>query len=130
MILLPKSWLKKRGFEDRRINHIANITLVDEVDNKREIRAKSPGTYIREFRTQNEQLDRALATHLIGKPESFGIMDDDYDVFFRKRCRRLSRELTKRILPSEADQVLIATPASETRDGLEYDQDSDSQLMD
>lgn len=123
----PKSWLKKKGFEDRWINHIANITLVDDFLNKRVIRAQAPGTYIRAFQRENEHLDRTLATHLIGKPESFGILDNDYDLFFRKRCRKLSDELKKRILPSESDDNMVAARAEETVDIMALDEGADPQ---
>lgn len=113
----PKAWLDKKHYEPRKVNHIANITLITASDNKG-ISAKAPGTYIREFQSENDQLERALASHLIGKPESFGILDNDYDLFFRKRCRRLSSELHKRILPADADETMIATPAAETSDAL------------
>jgi hypothetical protein len=55
---------------------------------------------------------------MIGKPEAFGILDNDYDVFFRRRCGRLSAELRKRILPTESDELMPATPAAETVDSL------------
>lgn len=112
----PKSWLKKKGYEDWMINRIANITLVDDFLNKRVIRAQAPGAYIRQFRRDNEQLDRTLASHFIGTPESCGILDNDYDLFFRKRCRKLSSELQKRVLPAEADNRMTAIPAAETAD--------------
>ena len=106
--------MKKKGYDDWKINHIANITLVDDFLNKRVIKAQAPGKYIRQFQRENEHLERALASHLIGKPDSFGILDDDYDAFFRKRCRKFSGELQKRILPAEPDDRMTATPASET----------------
>lgn len=112
----PKSWAKKKGYEDRRVNHIANITLVDDFLNKRIIRAQAPATYIRAFMRENEQLKRTLSTHLIGNPETWGILENDYDLFFRKRCQKLGAELKKRILPALADEQMIAVRAEETED--------------
>lgn len=123
----PRAWLKKKGYDDRHINHIANITLVDDFLNKRVIRAQAPGTYIRQFQKENEQLERTLATHLIGKPDAFGILDNDYDLFFRRRCKRLSAELRKRILPTESDDLMSAAPASETGDSMAPDDESASE---
>jgi hypothetical protein len=123
----PRAWLKKKGYDDRHINHIANITLVDDFLNKRVIKAQAPGTYIRQFQKENEQLERTLATHLIGKPDSFGILGNDYDLFFRRRCKRLSSELRKRILPAESDELMAATPASETVDSMTSDEESPSE---
>lgn len=111
----PKAWLKKKGYSDREINHIANITLVDDYLNKNVIRAKAPASYIKEFR-ENEHLERTLRTHLIGAPDAWGITANDYDKFFAKRCRKLSAELNKLLIPTEVDTLMYATPASETVD--------------
>jgi len=110
----PKAWLKKKGYNDRRINHIANITLVDDYLNKRIIKAQAPMAYIRQFRKENQLLERTLATHLIGKPESWGITSNDYDLFFSRRCRKISQELKKLIMPDEIDSRLSAVQADET----------------
>lgn len=113
----PKSVLKKWGVEDRWANHIANITLVDDYLNKRVIMAQAPATYIKRFATENEQLHKTLATHLIGKPEIFGIMDNDYDKFFSKRCQKISKELQNLILPNEVDDRMRPDTAAETSGG-------------
>jgi hypothetical protein len=110
----PKSWLEKQGEDSRRINHVANITLVDDFLNKRLIRAQSPKTYMKGFIADNPEIDRCLATHLIRLNDSFGVMTDDYDSFIEARCRAISRELSKRIIPQETDQVGIAKGAEET----------------
>jgi hypothetical protein len=47
---------------------------------------------------------------LIKLNDAFGIMKDDYDVFIEARCKAISRELRKRIIPQEIDQV--GTPKS------------------
>jgi len=112
----PKAWLKKKGYTDRQINHIANITLVDDFLNKKVIQAKAPRDYIRQCAKENERIVRTLGTHLIGDPETWGIMSNDYDVFFRKRCQKLSKELSKLILPADVDTALVAVPATETVD--------------
>ena len=112
----PKSWLKKRGVPSRRINHIANITLVDDYLNKKVIKALAPSVYVTRFARENKGLQRTLATHLIGRPDTWGIEQDDYDLFFAKRCRKLSQQLGKLILPDEIDKCLPASPADETVD--------------
>lgn len=121
----PKSWLKKKGYSDREINHIANITLVDDYLNKQEIKAHPPSKYIQRF-YENESLDRTLATHLIGRPASWGILNDDYELFFHKRCRKLSSELKKLILPEDVDSRMTATPASETADAWSGEDESEA----
>lgn len=60
----PRSWLEKHREDSERINHVANITLVDGFLNK-----------------------------------------DDYAKFFDARCRAISRELIKLIVPQKINQV-------------------------
>lgn len=110
----PKSVLKKWGVDEQRSNHIANITLVDDFLNKRVIMAQTPAAYIKQFTKENEHLERTLATHLIGKPDLFGILNNDYEKFFAKRCQKLSKELQKLILPSQVDECLQANSARDT----------------
>lgn len=110
----PKSWLEKQGFDWAHINHVANITLVDDFLNKRVIRAQSPKTYMKEFIKHNPEIDRCLSTHLIKLNDTFGVMSDDYDKFFAARCKAISRELAKQIIQQEIDQVGAATTADET----------------
>jgi hypothetical protein len=113
----PKSFLKKKGQDDRWINHIANITLVDDYLNKRVILAQAPATYIKKFAKENDHLNKTLATHLIGKPEICGILENDYEKFFAKRCQKISKELQMLILPNEVDERIRADSAVETSGG-------------
>ena len=48
----PKSWLKKnfKDWDYFYVNHILNITIVDDFLNKRTIKTKSPGVYMKAFR--------------------------------------------------------------------------------
>jgi hypothetical protein len=110
----PKSWLEKQGIPSWRINHVANITLVDDFLNKRVIRAQSPKIYMKEFIDKNPEIEKCLATHLIKLTSNFGVMTDDYDSFFDARCTAISRELAKRIIPQEVDQIGTARSAEET----------------
>ncbi len=98
----PKSYLKKKGYENFRINHILNITIVDDFLNKREIGAKAPSNYMGKFRS-NSQLGTTMKTHLIEDIKSFGIWEDDYDRFFDERAKVVSRELSEKIIKQEID---------------------------
>jgi len=109
----PKAYLKKRGVEDEYVNHIANITIVDDFLNKREIRAQAPSRYMRRFARKNKALDKCMRTHLI-RLDTFGVLENDYDKFFHRRCQALSRELKKRIIEQQVDTEKLATPAVET----------------
>ena len=110
----PKAWLEKQDEDWRRINHVANITLVDDFLNKRVIRAQSPKAYMKDFIKDNPEIDKCLATHLIRLNDMYGVMTNDYVKFFDARCRAISRELNKQIIPQAIDQLEVAKPAEET----------------
>ena len=52
----------------------------------------------------NPDLDRTMRSHLI-RLDFFGVWDDDYDKFIERRCNAISRELTKRIIRQEVDEL-------------------------
>lgn len=109
----PKSFLLKKGEDERFINHIANITIVDDWLNKRDIGVLPPSKYIKRFMKENQAIDECMKSHLIDV-DSFGVLDDDYDMFYWKRCAALSRELRKRIIKQDVDSREPATPAKDT----------------
>ena len=100
----PKGYLKKRGYDNVDINHIANITIVDDFLNKRLIRDKAPSRYMGTFSKENLKLDRTMRSHLI-KLDSFGVWDDDYERFILRRSQAISRELSKRIAKQDIDKL-------------------------
>ncbi|MFM7600711.1 MAG: DUF262 domain-containing protein [Pseudanabaena sp.] len=99
----PKAYLKTKEYGVFYINHILNITIVDDFLNKREIGAKAPSKYMSKFRA-NPDLSSTMMTHLIEDLNIFGIWDDDYDKFFDERAKIVSRELSKRIIKQEVDR--------------------------
>jgi hypothetical protein len=101
----PKAYLKKQGKDDFYINHILNITIVDDFLNKREIGAKSPGNYMKKFKKINNELESAMKSHLIGDLNEFGVWEDDYDIFFEERAKLVSKEIEKRIIKQEIDKM-------------------------
>ncbi|WP_294200655.1 DUF262 domain-containing protein, partial [uncultured Chryseobacterium sp.] len=100
----PKAYLKKQNKEEFYINHIVNITIVDDFLNKREIAAKAPSVYMKKFIKQNDNIDNTMKTHLIDDLDAFGILENDYDKFFEKRSEMISNELKKRIIEQEEDK--------------------------
>lgn len=100
----PKAFLKKAGEEDWRINHVANITIVDDYLNKREIKAKAPSSYMKKFQKGNKQLADTMASHLIDL-DKFGVWEDDYDTFFRERCAVIAKKLSAWIPKRDVDEV-------------------------
>ncbi len=99
----PKAYLRKHNVDEFRINHIANITIVDDFLNKREIRARAPSDYIGQFQKNNPHLVAALATHLIDDPETCGILTNDYELFFETRLAKFNEALKVRLLLTKAD---------------------------
>ena len=95
----PKSWLKKncKDWDYFYVNHIVNITVVDDFLNKRKIKAKSPSDYMSKFKEENEELKTTMKSHLI-EPEKDGIWENDYDKFFHSRLKRIVKELNKQII--------------------------------
>ncbi len=100
----PKAFLKKQNIEEWKINNIVNITIVDDYLNKRQIRDKAPSVYIQEFIKINPNIEKTLATHLIGEPEECGILEDDYDKFINSRLKKFNDELKKRLILTEKDR--------------------------
>lgn len=101
----PSAYLKKKGKDEFYINHILNITIVDDFLNKNKIKAKAPSQYMTEFRRLNPTLEETMKTHLINDLDEFGIWENDYDAFFEKRAVAISNELSKRIINQKNDAL-------------------------
>jgi hypothetical protein len=100
----PKAYLAKKGEEYGAINHIINITIVDDYLNKREIRDRPPATYMAGFKKKNPELAETMRTHLIDL-DKFGIWDNDYERFWNRRAKAIARELAKRVIPQDIDEA-------------------------
>lgn len=100
----PKAHLKKQDYFDWYINHILNITIVDDFLNKREIKAQAPSKYMAKFQAINHDLETTMKTHLIEDLDTFGIWNDDYEQFLSERAKVVSREISKRIIKQEIDK--------------------------
>ena len=98
----PKSWLKKnyKEWDYFYVNHIVNITIVDDFLNKRTIKTKSPKVYMKTFEKQNEELRKTMKSHLIDIDKD-GIWENDYDKFYHSRLKRISKALNKFIIPQD-----------------------------
>ena len=103
----PKAYMRKSLPEipDWLVNHIANITIVDDFLNKRSIRDRAPSKYIAEFQKSNPNLNTTLNTHLISDPNTVGVFNNDYNLFMKKRLERFNEELKNRIVLREFDKV-------------------------
>jgi len=88
----PRAYLKNQQEDPWWINHVANITIVDDYLNKRQIKAQAPSSYMKSFRKENPDIAATMDTHLIDL-DSFGVWEDDYDLFLRERCKLIARKL-------------------------------------
>lgn len=95
----PRAYLRKSNIPNENANVIANITLVDDYLNKREIGANPPSKYMTKFRRINSDLNTTLKTHLIDDLDEFGVWKDDYEKFINERTEVIIDELEKRINP-------------------------------
>lgn len=100
----PKAYLKSLNKDEKNINHILNITIVDDFLNKKKIKANPPSQYMEEFRKVNPKLSEAMKTHLIPDLDAFGIWTDDFETFFEKRAEKVSEELSHRLIPRDIDE--------------------------
>jgi len=103
----PKAYMRKNQpeWDSWQVNHICNITIVDDYLNKNRIRAKAPSVYLRTFMEENENVSQSLQTHLISL-EDDGIMEDNYEAFFYARAKRISDFLSDRIIVQESEEEL------------------------
>lgn len=99
----PSAYLRKKGVEEFYINHVLNITIVDDFLNKNKIKAKAPSQYMKEFSKVNSTIEETMKTHLINDLDEFGVWKNDYDTFFEKRAEAVSNELSKRIISQRGD---------------------------
>ena len=55
-----------------------------------------------QFEDSNPNLAETKKTHMIDL-ERFGVWDNDYERFFRRRCEAISKELEERVIPQPVD---------------------------
>lgn len=110
----PKTYLAKQNIDIFYVNHIANITIVDDFLNKREIGAKSPAVYMKKFIKENDDIEATMRSHLINDLHTFGVLNNDYNTFFAKRVNAIHEELKKRIIPQDSDELMdVSLPSNE-----------------
>ena len=93
----PRQYLKSQGVDDWYANSVLNITIVDDYLNKNRIRTKTPSTYMATFAKENDKIDQTMRSHLIGDLQKFGVWDDDYEKFLKRRAKKILTELRKRL---------------------------------
>ncbi|MEZ5047410.1 MAG: DUF262 domain-containing protein [Chitinophagaceae bacterium] len=98
----PKAWLKKNqpSVDGFKVNHIVNITIVDDFLNKNIIRAKSPSVYMTDFKEKNTELADTMKTHLIDV-DNDGIWSNDFLTFYNNRLTAITTKLNNFIIPQD-----------------------------
>ncbi len=96
----PKAFLVEKGWGEYLANSVLNITIIEGQKNV-SIGKKAPSKYVPQLRRKNKKLDEILKTHLIDDVEDFGILQDDYKEFLKKRGQKILSELNKRLPKSE-----------------------------
>lgn len=101
----PKAYMKKQNslISEDMVNHIANITIVDGYLNKAVIKDKAPSEYMAKF-IKNPNLNEVMKTHLIDNLDEFGILRDNYNIFFKKRIEAIQKQLRIRLQITEYDK--------------------------
>ncbi len=87
------------------VNNICNIILADASTNQIDIGTKPPSVYIAEFQITNKDLSNTLKTHLIHDIIAFGISNDDFEVFIRKRASSMIEEIKERLVLCNEDKI-------------------------
>lgn len=98
--IFPVNYIKKRYGKERDfktktkpyISTIANISLISRGSN-REIWDNEPRSYFSVFEKENEQIQEALKSHLIGDLDDFGIRTNDFHRFIEKRAEFIANEI-------------------------------------
>lgn len=96
----PKAYMKKeqRSIDEFLVNHVVNITIVDDYLNKRVIGAKAPSKYINEFYQVNPNIDVALESQMISPLHESGIIDNDFMKFFNSRLSKIVQFLDQKLI--------------------------------
>lgn len=93
----PKAYMKGKADEEM-VNHILNITIVDEFLNKRIIGAKAPSVYMKDFDAKNPSLRQTMENHHLIDVDDFGVWNDDFDLFIQRRAELISNELQSKLI--------------------------------
>lgn len=87
------------------INNICNIILQDASTNQVDIGNRRPSDYIEEFSKNNSELQKTLNDHLIFNISDYGIQNDDFDTFIKKRASAFVEEIKRRLVIIDTDSI-------------------------
>lgn len=103
----PRAYMKKVQpmIPENMVNHIANITIVDSYLNKGEIKDKAPEVYMGVYYDSNPEIINTMKTHLIGDLDEFGVWDNNYPIFFKKRIEMIVNTLKSEMMLTDKDII-------------------------
>ena len=101
----PKDYMKKKQplIPESLVNHIVNITIVDGWLNKAVIKSKAPSEYMKDFMSKNSNITEHMKTHLINDLDTYGILKDNYNLFFSERIKAIHSEMVALLIKSKED---------------------------
>ncbi|WP_312175142.1 DUF262 domain-containing protein [Chryseobacterium sp.] len=121
----PKAYMRKNfpHISNNLVNHIFNITIVDDYLNKRQIKAKAPAEYINEFIKSNSEIDISLESHLIFDKDEFGVMSNDFETFIDKRATAVCDQLQLKLISQTTGNEVQTENDNELEEELELSDD-------
>ena len=87
------------------VNNICNIILCDTLTNQVVIKNSNPSVYIQQLKKTNPNLNETLQRHFINDLATFGIINDDFNTFCKKRAAAFLTELKTQIIKSKKDNI-------------------------
>ena len=101
----PKAYMSKHQplIPEAMVNHVVNIAIVDGWLNKSQIKDKAPSVYMANYIAINSNIDQHMKTHFIDDLTQFGVLSDDYNVFFAKRLEAIHKAMVALLVPTKDD---------------------------
>ena len=97
--------MKGQTWTNEPIDNICNIILQDASTNQVDIGNRRPSDYINEFLKTNNQLKNTLEGHLIYDINTYGILQDDVDMFIRNRAAAFINAIKARLVVTKHDLI-------------------------
>ncbi len=97
--------IKNLNPAENEVNNICNIILLDTYTNQIIIKNENPSIYIPTLAKQNTELENSLKTHLIDNIKDFGIEDDNFDLFIKKRASKFIESLSDELVANPEDKI-------------------------
>ena len=87
------------------VDNICNIILSDAATNQIDIGNQKPSVYIPNLTKDNPDIGETLKNHLIDNIDDFGILQDNFNLYIKKRAQSFIKELKSRLQVSDDDKI-------------------------